>query len=74
VNENIVKGKWREIKGDIQSAWGRLTDDELDETKGDLTAIGGLIQQKYGQHEDYTKKLSNIFNRSDSSKAPNDKL
>ena len=47
LNENTIKGKWLEIKGDIQKAWGKLTDDELEKTKGDMKAIGGLIQQKY---------------------------
>lgn len=30
VNENTTKGKWLEMKGDIQKAWGKLTDDDLD--------------------------------------------
>jgi uncharacterized protein YjbJ (UPF0337 family) len=61
-NENVVKGKWMEIKGDVRKAWGKLTDDELEKTKGDMQAIGGLIQQRYGQTKDhYEKKLSDIF-------------
>ena len=64
LNENIIKGKWLEIKGDVQKSWGKLTDDELDKTKGDMKAISGLIQQKYGQVEhSYDKKLSDIFDR-----------
>ncbi len=63
-NESVVKGKWREIKGEVQKAWGKLSDDELEKTKGDVKAIGGLIQQRYGKtKEDYSKKLSNIFER-----------
>lgn len=64
MNENTVKGKWLEMKGDIQKAWGKLTDDELEKTKGDMKAIGGLIQQRYGDaQETYGKKLSDIFRR-----------
>lgn len=64
INENTVKGKWLEIKGDIRKAWGKLTDDELEQTKGDMTAIGGLIQQRYGdKQETYRQKLSDIFER-----------
>ncbi len=64
INENTVKGKWKEIKGDIQSAWGKLTDNELETTKGDIKQIGGLIQQRYGEAEEkYGKKLSDIFNK-----------
>jgi uncharacterized protein YjbJ (UPF0337 family) len=61
---NQAKGKWTEIKGEIQKAWGNLTDNELEKTKGDLTAIQGLIQQRYGKAQnDYREKLAGIFDR-----------
>lgn len=64
MNDATINGKWLEIKGEVQKAWGQLTDDELTQTKGDMTAIGGLIQQKYGsQTEKYAEKLSSIFRR-----------
>ncbi|MEK6773010.1 MAG: CsbD family protein [Bdellovibrionota bacterium] len=64
LNEDTIKGKWLEIKGDIQKAWGKLTDDELDKTKGDAKAIGGLIQQRYGDaKESYQNRLTDIFQR-----------
>ena len=64
LNQNILKGKWTEIKGEVQKAWGKLTNDELEQTKGDLTAIKGLIQQKYGKtQDDYQTKLTDIVSR-----------
>ena len=64
LNENTIKGKWLEIKGDIQKAWGKLTDDELEQTKGDAKAISGLIQQKYGEGLDKSKgKLDEILKK-----------
>ena len=64
INENNVKGKWLEIKGEVQKAWGKLTDDELEQTKGDMKSIGGLIQQRYGDEQGvYGKKLDDIFKR-----------
>ena len=69
VNEQTVHGKWKEIKGDIQKTWGRLTDDELEKTKGDFKAIGGLIQQRYGEvHNTYSKKLNQILGHFDHDK------
>jgi uncharacterized protein YjbJ (UPF0337 family) len=69
INEDTIKGKWKEIKGDIQKTWGRLTDDELEQTKGDLKAVGGLIQQRYGEvHNTYSKKLNQIFGHFDQDK------
>ena len=64
LSQSILKGKWTEIKGEVQKAWGKLTHDELEQTKGDLTAIQGLIEQKYGQKkEDYKQQLNGIISR-----------
>jgi uncharacterized protein YjbJ (UPF0337 family) len=69
VNENTVKGKWLEVRGNIQKAWGKLTNDELDQTKGDVKAIGGLIQQRYGEaQEKYGDKLNTILKQLDARK------
>lgn len=63
-NKNIVKGKWTELKGDLQKSWGKLTNDELEETKGELKSISGLIQKKYGKTQaNIEQKLSEIYNR-----------
>jgi len=64
INEDTVKGKWLEIKGEVQKAWGKLTADELDQTKGDIKAIAGLVQQKYGEDkEKFQKKFSSIMDK-----------
>jgi uncharacterized protein YjbJ (UPF0337 family) len=64
MNDNMVSGKWNEIKGEIQQMWGKITGDELDRTKGNVSAIGGLIEQRYGEAKDaISKKLDDIFNR-----------
>lgn len=55
-NDNVAKGRWQQMKGEIQKAWGRLTDDELNQTEGDLTRLGGLIQQKYGLTQDEVRR------------------
>ena len=61
-NKNVIKGKWLEFKGNLQKTWGKLTDDELEKTEGDVKAIGGLIQQKYGEKEDsYGRKIEGIY-------------
>ncbi|MBC7420059.1 MAG: CsbD family protein [Bdellovibrio sp.] len=64
MNNDLLKGKWTEIKGEIQKTWGNLTGDDLEKTKGDMTAVGGLLQQKYGMaKEDASAKLSSIYDR-----------
>lgn len=62
MNKNIAGGNWKELKGRIRSAWGKLTDDELEKAKGDVSAVAGLIQKKYGvMQEDARKKLNDWF-------------
>lgn len=62
LNEDTLKGKWREARGEIQKMWGKLTDDELDQAKGDLTALTGIIQQRYGESkESIQTKLNDYF-------------
>ncbi|PIS11220.1 MAG: CsbD family protein [Bdellovibrio sp. CG10_big_fil_rev_8_21_14_0_10_47_8] len=64
MNSQIAEGKWTELKGEIQKKWGQLTGSELDKAKGDMKAISGLIQQKYGtKSEEVKQKLSDMFSR-----------
>ena len=61
INEEMIKGKWKEIKGEIKTLWGKLTDDELDKTSGNLESIAGIIQQRYGsKKEEIQDKLHGI--------------
>jgi uncharacterized protein YjbJ (UPF0337 family) len=64
INEDTIKGKWLEIKGDLQKTWGKLTDDELEKTKGEMKSISGLVRQRYGDaKENYEDKVSAVFNK-----------
>lgn len=55
MNQQIVKGKWLEFKGEVRKLWGDLTENELEQTHGNVTAIGGLLSQKYGNLKDDVK-------------------
>jgi uncharacterized protein YjbJ (UPF0337 family) len=46
--EDILKGKWKQMRGKLQEEWGELSDDELEEARGERTQIVGLLQEKYG--------------------------
>lgn len=62
INEDTVKGKWKEVKGDIQKMWGKITDDELDQAQGDLKSLSGIIQRRYGESKEAVDtKLNNYF-------------
>ena len=49
MNRDILEGKWRQIRGQVKTQWGKLTDDELDEIEGNVDLLVGKIQEKYGQ-------------------------
>ncbi|MBO9668349.1 MAG: CsbD family protein [Bdellovibrio sp.] len=64
MNKDIVQGKWKEIKGDLRKAWGNITEDELEKTKGNVTAIAGVLQQKYGfAKEEATEMVSRVVEK-----------
>jgi uncharacterized protein YjbJ (UPF0337 family) len=64
MNKDQIHGKWKEIKGDIQRAWGKITNDELDQAKGNATELAGLVQRKYGVAKDEaSKKIDGIFEK-----------
>jgi uncharacterized protein YjbJ (UPF0337 family) len=48
MNEDVLKGKWKEIKGGVKEKWGKLTDDDLTRVEGNKEILLGLLQQKYG--------------------------
>jgi uncharacterized protein YjbJ (UPF0337 family) len=64
VNQETLKGKWNEIKGEMKKIWGNLTDNDLEKSKGDFTSLVGLVQQQYGLvKEDAERKLTEIVDR-----------
>jgi uncharacterized protein YjbJ (UPF0337 family) len=52
MNEDVLKGKWREIKGRVNEKWGKLTDNDLGEIEGKGEKLLGLLQKKYGYIRD----------------------
>jgi len=48
MNEDILSGKWKQLRGKAKERWGELTDDELDQIEGKRDQVIGLIQEKYG--------------------------
>jgi len=48
MNADILKGKWKEIKGEAKQKWGKLTDDDLAQVEGKEEQLLGLLQKRYG--------------------------
>jgi len=52
MNEDILKGKWHEMKGEVKKQWGKLTDDDLKTISGEKEKLVGILQTKYGYAQD----------------------
>jgi uncharacterized protein YjbJ (UPF0337 family) len=48
MNENILEGKWKQLRGSLRERWGEITDDELDQIAGKRDRLAGLLQERYG--------------------------
>ena len=63
MNEDILKGKWRQIKGEVKSRWGKLTDDDMDRVEGDAEKLIGRVQERYGYQRDEAQREVDDFVR-----------
>ncbi len=43
-----VAGKWKELRGEVRKAWGKLTDDDLERIAGQRDVLVGRLQERYG--------------------------
>jgi uncharacterized protein YjbJ (UPF0337 family) len=48
MNEDIIKGQWKQLKGEVRTRWNKLTDDDLDVIAGSLEKLEGRLQERYG--------------------------
>ena len=63
------KQNWHEVKTEVLKNWNKLTSEEVEKSKGDMKAIGTMIQTRYGESQKgYIDKLSVIFKNYDGSK------
>jgi uncharacterized protein YjbJ (UPF0337 family) len=64
MNEDVLKGKWHQLKGEIKSQWGKLTNDDLDRAEGDAEKLIGRVQERYGyQREDAKREVDDFIRR-----------
>ena len=48
MNKHILEGKWKQVRGEAKSWWGKLTDNDLDRVAGKFEVLVGLLQERYG--------------------------
>ncbi len=68
MNNDIVEGKWKQIKGDVKQFFGKLTDDDMTRAEGGQDKIVGVLQERYGYTKEQAEKEWNDFSSRSQSK------
>jgi uncharacterized protein YjbJ (UPF0337 family) len=64
MNWDQMQGKWKQVKGEVQRQWGKLTDDDYDVIAGDREKMVGKIQERYGvAREDAERQIDDWTGR-----------
>jgi uncharacterized protein YjbJ (UPF0337 family) len=45
---DILAGRWKQLRGELRSWWGRLTEDDLEQIGGQRDMLIGRLQERYG--------------------------
>ena len=56
MNADTLKGQWHQVKGEIKTQWGKLTDNDLDQIAGQSEKLIGKLQERYGYAKDQAEK------------------
>ncbi len=63
MNEDTIKGQWKQLSGKIKEKWGKLTDDDLKQDQGTSEYLAGKIQERYGIAKDEAEKQIKEFQK-----------
>ena len=48
MNWDQIEGKWHQMKGQVRTAFGELTDNDIAEMRGRREELVGKLQERYG--------------------------
>lgn len=63
MNEDRIKGQWKQLSGQIKAKWGKLTDDDLTVASGNAEYLAGKVQERYGIARDEAEKQVREFDK-----------
>lgn len=63
MNDDRIKGQWKQLTGKFKTQWGKLTDDDLKVADGNSEYLAGKLQERYGMAKDEAQKQIKEFNR-----------
>jgi uncharacterized protein YjbJ (UPF0337 family) len=54
MNTDTFEGRWRQMRGDLRSWWGKLSENDFEKIAGRKDRLIGMLQEKYG----YTREAA----------------
>jgi uncharacterized protein YjbJ (UPF0337 family) len=63
MNQDMLKGEWKQLKGKVKEKWGQLTDDDMTQVEGRRDTLIGRIQERYGVAKDEAQRQVDDFER-----------
>ena len=61
MNWDQIEGQWKQVKGQAQQKWGKLTNDDLDVVAGKKEELIGRVPERYGLARDEAEKQVGEF-------------
>ncbi len=63
MNEDRIKGNWKQFTGKMKEQWGKLTDDDLDVAAGKRDQLVGRLQERHGIAKDAAEDQVNEWQK-----------
>ena len=61
MNWDQIKGNWKQLKGQAQQKWAKLTDDDWDMIDGKREELVGRLQSRYGLAKEQAEQQVDEF-------------
>ena len=56
MNQDTLKGQWKQMTGSVKERWGELTDNDMAEAEGNYDQLVGKVQERYGRSHAEAKR------------------
>jgi uncharacterized protein YjbJ (UPF0337 family) len=64
MNQDILKGRWAQLKGELKTQWGKLTDNDITQIEGQRDKLIGTVRERYGlAREDAERQVNEWLDR-----------
>jgi uncharacterized protein YjbJ (UPF0337 family) len=63
MNDDVFKGQWKQLRGEVRQRWNKLTDDDLDVIDGKLESLEGRLQSRYGWEKERVRQELDTWHR-----------